>query len=356
MMYSYANVFISDDAYLAHYGRSKRDGAPHGSGRYPLGSGEEPYQNTAKDMRAAKREEKREAKAQRKQEKYEEKRSAAIASGNALKVRKYADTMTNEELEEAMKRIQINQRLDQLASTQKTTLERGEEKVTRAMNHIKTATGWLKIANDAVDEGKRTIDTIWSLTPEGRVAEKLTKSRSTSRIIDEQDSLTNKQLKDAAERQGNLNKLEKIEAEKAARNKAQASEEKLSEAQKAAKRSKALRDSQEAADDMERYANLQAKAYEEYSNIRQKKRAGEEYNEDELAAARQKVEDMESKMYAAADRRLAADRIVSPEKYDEKAMKDIYKEKNGVVGYYQKLVNDEIGKGMDYLFGKNRRG
>lgn len=30
--------------FLMHYGRSKRDGAPIGSGRYPLGSGEEPYQ------------------------------------------------------------------------------------------------------------------------------------------------------------------------------------------------------------------------------------------------------------------------------------------------------------------------
>ena len=33
--------FISED-YLAHYGRSKRDGAKKGSGRYPLGSGENP--------------------------------------------------------------------------------------------------------------------------------------------------------------------------------------------------------------------------------------------------------------------------------------------------------------------------
>ena len=33
--------FFSED-YLAHYGRSKRDGAPHGSGRYPLGSGARP--------------------------------------------------------------------------------------------------------------------------------------------------------------------------------------------------------------------------------------------------------------------------------------------------------------------------
>ena len=34
-----------DNSYLSHYGRSKEDGAPgRGSGRYPLGSGEDPYQ------------------------------------------------------------------------------------------------------------------------------------------------------------------------------------------------------------------------------------------------------------------------------------------------------------------------
>ena len=34
-----------DRYYLSHEGRSKRDGAPVGSGRYPLGSGEHPFQN-----------------------------------------------------------------------------------------------------------------------------------------------------------------------------------------------------------------------------------------------------------------------------------------------------------------------
>lgn len=31
-------------SFIANYGRSKADGAPHGSGRYPLGSGKDPYQ------------------------------------------------------------------------------------------------------------------------------------------------------------------------------------------------------------------------------------------------------------------------------------------------------------------------
>lgn len=37
-------VVYPDDAYLMHSGRSKKDGAHIGSGRYPLGSGDRPYQ------------------------------------------------------------------------------------------------------------------------------------------------------------------------------------------------------------------------------------------------------------------------------------------------------------------------
>lgn len=36
---------VSETDWLAHIGRSKRDGAPVGSGRYPLGSGDNPYQD-----------------------------------------------------------------------------------------------------------------------------------------------------------------------------------------------------------------------------------------------------------------------------------------------------------------------
>ena len=38
-------MLVSENDWLAHEGRSKRDGAPIGSGRYPLGSGENPYQD-----------------------------------------------------------------------------------------------------------------------------------------------------------------------------------------------------------------------------------------------------------------------------------------------------------------------
>ena len=38
-------IINADDEYLMHYGRSKADGAPVGSGRYPLGSGDVPYQH-----------------------------------------------------------------------------------------------------------------------------------------------------------------------------------------------------------------------------------------------------------------------------------------------------------------------
>lgn len=67
---------------LYHIGRSKRDGAPHGSGRYPLGSGDRPnqYKEEAKAEQYRQREigkiEKRQAKAAAKSEK----RSTRLAS------------------------------------------------------------------------------------------------------------------------------------------------------------------------------------------------------------------------------------------------------------------------------------
>jgi len=42
----YSNEFAEYSEYLAHYGRSRTDGAPVGSGRYPLGSGDNPYQRS----------------------------------------------------------------------------------------------------------------------------------------------------------------------------------------------------------------------------------------------------------------------------------------------------------------------
>lgn len=44
-------MIIPEDDYIAHIGRSKKDGAPVGSGRYPLGSGEQPYQNDYREFR-----------------------------------------------------------------------------------------------------------------------------------------------------------------------------------------------------------------------------------------------------------------------------------------------------------------
>ena len=42
----YSNELTEYSEYLAHYGRSRTDGAPIGSGRYPLGSGDNPYQRS----------------------------------------------------------------------------------------------------------------------------------------------------------------------------------------------------------------------------------------------------------------------------------------------------------------------
>ena len=85
---------------LYHIGRSKRDGAPRGSGRYPLGSGDRPYQykEEAKAEQYRQREigkiEKRQAKAAAKSEK----RSTRLAS-------KYAKAKINGASNEKLSKI-----------------------------------------------------------------------------------------------------------------------------------------------------------------------------------------------------------------------------------------------------------
>lgn len=118
--------------YIAHYGRSKRNGAEVGSGRYPLGSGDRPFQmiknaidrhKARKEQDKIEKEEKRKLDQQREEErrlkeleeiekKKEKEREEHIAnrektlrSGSPEEVLKYQGEFTNQELQYAIDRI-----------------------------------------------------------------------------------------------------------------------------------------------------------------------------------------------------------------------------------------------------------
>lgn len=101
MMYGVVRSGQNDE--LMHYGRSKRDGAPKGSGRYPLGSGEDPRAPLT---------------AEQKQE--------AIARGNARVAAAHLGEFTNDELNELRTRFQL-------------------EKSIKDLDPVKVKSGWDKI-------------------------------------------------------------------------------------------------------------------------------------------------------------------------------------------------------------------
>ena len=160
-------ALISDD-YLAHEGRdhlSSKSG--RGSGRYPWGSGKNPRQNTAADMRRAKRtkrqadrikarrakkEKEAEDAAKRAQEaaaKQEEQKNRAVNSGDPDEVKRYSRMMTNQELQYALSRVDMTKKLNTMSPNEANKLTAAEKKVTEFMKHVDTVTDWMKTINNA---------------------------------------------------------------------------------------------------------------------------------------------------------------------------------------------------------------
>lgn len=100
--------------YLQHDGKSKLDGAPVGSGRYPLGSGERPfqdYQNPSKSQS-----EKLQLVTGQAIDKNAGLRARALESGRASELLKYRGQFSNAELQQAVNRLNLEKQLSQLAA------------------------------------------------------------------------------------------------------------------------------------------------------------------------------------------------------------------------------------------------
>lgn len=146
--------FFSED-YLAHYGRSKLNGAKVGSGRYRLGSGEDPYQDyggrknsggiTSKIAEAKQRHaEKKQAKAEAKEAQKAIDKEEIIKSGNTELVKQHAKELTNAEINAAIERINTLKRLEDIQSGYLVDVE---AKVTNIMTHVGTISDWVATAD-----------------------------------------------------------------------------------------------------------------------------------------------------------------------------------------------------------------
>lgn len=168
---------MNDFYYLSH-------GGP-GSGRYPLGSGERPYQkfegsggrrgsglseyirrrkekkNEEKMQKQKYEENKRLAEEAERKKRHDDDKGRVLREGSATEVLKYKGELTNKELQDAFTRLNLESNLKRLSQTE---IKSAMDKVDEVMKSVKTGTEWVKIGTDTYN----TFAAIYNATPEGQ--------------------------------------------------------------------------------------------------------------------------------------------------------------------------------------------
>lgn len=162
--------------YFAH-------GGP-GSGRYPLGSGERPYQKFEKsrsrgggisgyirsrrEKKAANKQQKSEIESERRknEEEKEARRKAAdkervLREGTATEVMRYQGELTNQELQNAFTRLNLESNIRALSQKE---MKSAMDQVDSIMKKVKMGTEWVRIGTDAYN----SIAAIYNTTSEGQ--------------------------------------------------------------------------------------------------------------------------------------------------------------------------------------------
>lgn len=162
--------------YLAH-------GGP-GSGRYPLGSGDRPYQKfegsrkksggisgyikSRKAKKAETLEQKKKSEQLKKQAEEEQKKreldadkERVLKRGTASEVMRYQGELSNQELQSAFTRLNLESQLRNLSQRE---MKSNMDKIDSIMKNVKTVTGWTKIGTDSYN----AIAAIYNATPEGK--------------------------------------------------------------------------------------------------------------------------------------------------------------------------------------------
>jgi len=111
--------------YLMHSGRSKVDGAPVGSGRYPLGSGERPYQKGSPggDRHLSRRERRRMKKEKPLQKLTDEEKQKIINEGDVKEAYRHRRELTNNDIDAVMTRHNKEKDLFALIPKKKTGMD-----------------------------------------------------------------------------------------------------------------------------------------------------------------------------------------------------------------------------------------
>lgn len=162
--------------YLSH-------GGP-GSGRYPLGSGDRPYQkfegsrrksggisgyiksirtkkNEVKMQKTRNEELRRRMEEEQRKRQHDADKERVLREGTATEVMKYQGELTNQELQQAFTRLNLESQLRNLSQKE---MKSAMDKVDSVMKTLKTGTEWAKIGTDTYN----TFAKIYNATPEGQ--------------------------------------------------------------------------------------------------------------------------------------------------------------------------------------------
>lgn len=140
-------------------------GIPRRSGRYPWGSGNRPFQSGGGPMskRQAKKAEKLRSKEVSKMtpEEREADKQRVLKTGTASEILRYKGELTNQEMQQAVTRLNLESQLNSLSSKD---IESGMQKIDKVMKGVKTGTEWVKIGTDTWN----TLARIYNSTEEGQ--------------------------------------------------------------------------------------------------------------------------------------------------------------------------------------------
>lgn len=170
-------IVLEKENDIQHFGTKRH------SGRYPWGSGKRPYQSAP----APPRNETPEQREARKQKVLKTARSAT-------EVAEFADELTNQELKNALDRIDLNKKLSNYVKQEK---EAGMKKVDDAMKKVGQINNWTKTGVDSI----KNVDAIVNLINSIKIAAKGGNYEEYRRYLQEQEQRRRQQQNQSGNQQ-----------------------------------------------------------------------------------------------------------------------------------------------------------
>lgn len=170
-------------AYNYNYNELYHYGIPRRSGRYPYGSGDRPYQSSGgvstrkvsrsgrltirqriANRRAAAQKASKEKEMKREQEaraQHERNKERVLREGTALELKEYANELSNAELESAIKRLELNKKLNSYSKKEvQTTFDKVDNFMSKAGKVNNWATTSINAYNN-VQQFKKIYDELY---------------------------------------------------------------------------------------------------------------------------------------------------------------------------------------------------